>query len=195
MLLSDGNDTTGGGQAEAALAASRGVRIETRRIGPGDVDEVLIERLTTPSTARLGESVRSSRRSARPSPRPATVRLFADGALVADAPVELSAGFNTVTFDDVKPTEAGFHTFRAVVEAARDTFSENDRADSNTIVKGEPRTLVLAGNDEVAAELVAALREPAPAGRHDRPGGAADRLRQPRRHTTASSSSTSRGCA
>src|SRR4029079_1967300 len=57
VLLSDGNDTTGDGQAEAALAASRGVRIETRRIGFGDVEEVLIERLTTPSTARLGEAV------------------------------------------------------------------------------------------------------------------------------------------
>ena len=44
-----------------------------------------------------------------------------------------------------------------MVEAARDTFSENDRADSNTIVKGEPRTLVLAGDDAVAAELVDAL--------------------------------------
>ena len=86
----------------------------------------------------------------------ATVRLFADGTLVATQPVELAAGSTTVTFD-VKPTEAGFHTFRAVVEAARDTFSQNDRADSNTIVKGEPRTLVLAGDDKVAAELVAAL--------------------------------------
>ena len=44
------------------------------------------------------------------------------------------------------------------MEAARDTFSQNDRADSNTIVKGEPRTLVLAGDDKVAAELVAALK-------------------------------------
>nr|MBA3236707.1 VWA domain-containing protein [Chloroflexota bacterium] len=57
VLLSDGNDTTGGGQVEAALAAARGVQVQTRRIGPGDVDEVLVERLTTPSTARLGESV------------------------------------------------------------------------------------------------------------------------------------------
>ena len=56
------------------------------------------------------------------------------------------------------PTEAGFHTFRAVVEAASDTFSQNDRADSNTIVKGEPRILVLAGNQAVAAELVKALK-------------------------------------
>jgi uncharacterized membrane protein len=157
VLLSDGNDTAGGGQAEAALAASAGVQIETRRIGPGDVDEVLIERLTTPSTATLGESVQATVEIRSSVAQTATVRLFADGALAATQPVQLGVGVTRVTFD-VIPTEAGFHTFRAVVEAARDTFSQNDRADSNTIVKGEPRTLVLAGNDTVAAELVAALR-------------------------------------
>jgi uncharacterized membrane protein len=157
VLLSDGNDNTGDGQAEAALAAARGVRIETRRIGPGDVDEVLIERLTTPSTARLGESVSVVAEIRSSVAQTATVRLFANGALLQTEPVELTAGLNTVPLDDVKPTDAGFHTFRAVVEAAQDTFSQNDRADSNTIVKGEPRTLVLAGNDEVAKELVAAL--------------------------------------
>ncbi len=156
VLLSDGNDTTGDGQAEAALAASRGVRIETRRIGPGDIDEVLIERMTSPSTARLGESVPVVVDVRSSVAQTATVRLFADGALAATQPVDLSAGVTTITFD-VTPADAGFHTFRAVVEAARDTFSENDRADSNTIVKGEPRTLVLAGDDTVAVELVAAL--------------------------------------
>ena len=76
----------------------------------------------------------------------ATVRLYADGTLVKTQPVELTAGLTRVTFT-LTPAEAGFHTFRAVVEAGRDTFSQNDRADSNTIVKGEPRTLVLAGDD------------------------------------------------
>jgi uncharacterized membrane protein len=156
VLLSDGNDTTGGGQAEAALAAAQSVRIETRRIGPGAIDEVLVERLTTPSTANLGESIEAVAEIRSSVAQPATVRLFADGALVKTQPVDLEVGVTRVTFD-VTPTEAGFHTFRVVVEAARDTFSQNDRADSNTIVKGAPRTLVLAGDDKVAAELVAAL--------------------------------------
>jgi len=158
VLLSDGNDTTGGGQTEAALAADRGIQIETRRIGPGAIDEVLVERLTTPSTARLGESVEAVAEIRSSVAQTATVRLYADGTLVKTQPVELTAGLTKVTFD-LTPTEAGFHTFRAVVEAGRDTFSQNDRADSNTIVKGEPRTLVLAGDDAVAAELVKALKE------------------------------------
>jgi len=156
VILSDGNDTTGDGQAEAALAASRGVRVETRRIGLGEIDEVLVERLTTPSTARLGESVPVVAEIRSNVAQTSTVRLFMKGEQVASQPVELSAGVTRVTFD-VKPSEAGFYPFRVVVEAALDTFSQNDRADSNTIVKGEPRTLILAGNDEVAKELVAAL--------------------------------------
>ena len=156
VLLSDGNDTTGTGQAEAALAATRDIQIETRLIGLGTSDEVLVERLTTPSTANLGESVEAIAEIRSSVAQPATVRLFADGELVATERVSLDAGVTRVIFD-VTPTEAGFHTFRAVVEAARDTFTENDRADSNTIVKGEPRTLVLAGNEAVAAELVDAL--------------------------------------
>ena len=57
VLLSDGNDTTGSGQSEAALAAARGIQIETRAIGPGAADEVVVERLTTPSTAKIGEQL------------------------------------------------------------------------------------------------------------------------------------------
>ena len=158
VLISDGNDTTGRGQREAALAAARGIQVETRVIGLVDRDEVLIDRLTTPSTARLGEEIEATADITSSIAQAATVRLFADGALVATERVNLKAGTNRIVFR-VKPTEPGFHTFRAVVEAAADTFSQNDRADSNTIVKGEPRILVLAGNESVAAELVSALKK------------------------------------
>jgi uncharacterized membrane protein len=158
VLLSDGNDTTGAGQTEAALSAARGVQVETRVIGLEGRDEVLVERLQTPSTARLGEEIEATVEIRSTVAQPATVRLFADGTIVATERVDLVAGLNRITFR-VKPTEAGFHTFRAVVEAAQDTFSQNNRGDSNTIVKGEPRILVLAGDERVAAELVAALEK------------------------------------
>jgi uncharacterized membrane protein len=156
VLLSDGNDTTGGGQAEAALAATRDIRIETRLIGLGGSEEVVVERVTTPSTSNLGESIEVVAEIRSSVRQPAAVRLFADGEAVATERVTLEEGVTRIVFD-VTPAEAGFHTFRVVVEAARDTFSENDRGDSNTIVKGEPRTLVLAGDEVVADELVAAL--------------------------------------
>ena len=156
VLISDGNDTTGRGQQEAALAAVRGIQVETRAVGLEARDEVLVDRLQTPSTARLGETVEAVATIDSSVDQPATVRLYADGGLVAANALDLLAGSNRIVFE-VIPAEAGFHTFRVVVEAARDTFSQNNRADSNTIVKGEPRILVLAGNTAVAAELVAAL--------------------------------------
>ncbi|HEY7130960.1 MAG TPA: VWA domain-containing protein [Candidatus Limnocylindrales bacterium] len=157
VLLSDGNDTTGSGQSEAALAAARGIQVETRAIGLGAANEVLVDRLTTPSTARIGEEIEATADVRSTIAQPATVRLYADGAQVAVKTVDLQTGSNRVTFL-VKPTEPGFHIFRAVVEAGRDTFSQNNRADSDTIVKGEPRVLVLAGDEQVGAELVGALR-------------------------------------
>ncbi|HXG39428.1 MAG TPA: VWA domain-containing protein, partial [Candidatus Limnocylindrales bacterium] len=156
VLLSDGNDTTGAGQTEAALAAARGIQVETRAIGLAGRDEVLVERLRAPSTARLGEEIELVAEVRSTVAQPATLRLYADGALAATERVSLEAGPNAVTFR-VTPGEAGFHTFRVVVEAARDTFGQNDRGDAHTIVKGEPRILVAAGDREVATELVGAL--------------------------------------
>jgi Ca-activated chloride channel family protein len=167
VLLSDGNDTTGRGQREAALAAARGIQVETRAIGLVDSDEVLVERLRTPSTARLGEEIPVDAIIDSSVAQPATIRLFLNGQLAGTQQIDLKAGSNSVTFScpadpkaacALRPTQAGFYRFRVVVEAARNTFSQNDRADSNTIVKGEPRTLVLQGDEKVAAELVTALK-------------------------------------
>jgi uncharacterized membrane protein len=158
VLLSDGNDTSGRGQSEAALAAARGVQVETVVTGPGaSADEVVMERLHTPATARVGEEVEVTATIRSSVEQPATVRLFGDGRQLQEKQVALEAGTNSVVFT-IRATEAGFHTFRAVVDAAHDTFAQNDRADSDTIVKGDPRILVVAGNEPVAANLVAALQ-------------------------------------
>jgi uncharacterized membrane protein/Mg-chelatase subunit ChlD len=157
VLLSDGNDTTGSGQTEAALAAARGIRVETVLTGLEGRDEVVVERLTGPSTARLGEEIEVSGDITSTVAQPATVRLFVNGELARTQPLELAKGPNRVTFT-FTPKDPGFLRFRIVVEASRDTFNQNDRADANTIVKGEPRVLVVKGDEDVAAQLVAALK-------------------------------------
>lgn len=156
VLLSDGNDTTGSGQTEAALAAARGIQVQTHLTGLAGADEVLVERLTAPSTARLGEQVQVSADVTSTIAQPATARLFVNGDLAATQPIALVAGPNRLDFL-FTAKEAGFLRFRVVVEAARDTFNQNDRADANTIVKGEPRVLVVKGDEDVAQQLVAAL--------------------------------------
>ncbi len=156
VLLSDGNDTTGSGQSEAALAAARGIQVETVLTGLGGRDEALVQRLTSPSTARLGESVDVSGDITSSVEQPATVRLFVNGELAGTKEVALDAGTTRVTFN-FTPKDPGFLRFRMVVEAARDTFNQNDRAEANTIVKGEPKVLVVKGDETVAAELVTAL--------------------------------------
>ena len=157
VLLSDGNDTTGAGQAEAALAAAQRIQVQTHVIGLGGAAEVLVERVTTPTTAHIGEDIEAKAVITSTVAQLATVRLFADGGLVATQQVNLAVGQTTVTFQ-VKAKDAGFHIFRVVVDAGQDTFSQNNRADSDTIVKGEPRILVVAGDPAVGSQLVGALR-------------------------------------
>ena len=157
VLLSDGNDTTGSGQSEAALAAARGIQVQTHLTGLAGRDEVLVERATSPSTARLGESITVAADITSTVAQPATIRLFVNGELAKTLQANLAAGPNHVQFE-FQPRDAGFLRFRIVVEAARDTFNQNDRADANTIVKGEPRVLVAKGDEEVAKQLVEALK-------------------------------------
>jgi uncharacterized membrane protein len=82
--------------------------------------------------------------------------LFGDGSQIASQGVELAAGTNRVVFT-TRATEAGLHTFRVLVEAEHDTFAQNNRGDSHTIVKGDPRVLLVAGNAQASGNLRAAL--------------------------------------
>ena len=157
VLLSDGNDTTGSGQTEASLAAARGIQVETVLTGLNGADEVLVERLTAPSTARLGESIDVTADVTSTVAQPANLRLFVNGELSATKAVDLAKGPNTVVFS-FTAKDPGFLRFRVVVDAARDTFNQNDRADASTIVKGPPKILVVQGNADVAAQLVSALK-------------------------------------
>ena len=156
-------------------------RIETRAIGLVDVDEVLVERLTTPSTARLGEndpgrSPTSARRSpSRPrsgcSPTARWSRTAAGRARGRRHPGHVRRQAHRGRL----PHASAPSSRPPATRSARTTGPTRTR--SSRASRGRWSS---PANDGVAAELVAALEGPAPAGRHDDPRGAPDRPREPR---------------
>lgn len=157
VLLSDGNDTTGSGETEASSAAARGIQVETVTGGLGDQDEALVDRLAAPSTAHVGDRIELTATITSTVAQTATVRLFVNGEMAESRPLPLQAGETTTTFS-FTAKDAGFLRFRVVVDAPRDTYAQNNRADASTIVKGPPKVLVVQGNQDVGAQLVAALK-------------------------------------
>ena len=156
VLVTDGNDTTGRGQSEASLAASRGVQIETFVVGLGAADETIVQRVHSPATARVGEDIQIEVTISSTVAQPASVRLFGDGTQIGVQNVNLTPGLNSVVFT-TRATEAGFHTFRARVEAEHDTFAQNNFGDSHTIVQGDPRILLISGSVEAGDNVREAL--------------------------------------
>ena len=163
VLLSDGNDTTGSGQSEAALAAARGIQVETRpRPASPAATRSSSSGSTAPSTARLGESIDvSRRRHLDRSPSPPPCGCSSTASWPAPSPWT-SRRARPGSRSTSRPRTPGFLRFRMVVEAARDTFNQNDRAEANTIVKGEPRVLVVKGDEDVAARAGHRARDRAP---------------------------------
>jgi hypothetical protein len=157
VLISDGNDTTGRGQSEAALAAARGIQIETFTVGLGAADEVIVQRVHSPATARVGEEIQVEGTISSTVAQKATVRLYANGVQVGVTEVDLAAGLNRVEFT-TRAREAGIQAFRMRVEAAGDTFAQNNYGDSHTVVKGPPRVLLVSGTQQAGANVLAALR-------------------------------------
>ena len=149
--------------------------------GLGGRDEALVQRLTSPSTARLGESVDvSARRHLDRSPSRRPCACSSTASWPAPKPVDLDGRRQPGRRSSSRAKDAGFLRFRIVVEAARDTFNQNDRADANTIVKGEPKVLVVKGDEDVAAAARRRARDRAPGRGHGDPRGAPVGPRRPR---------------
>ena len=158
VLLSDGNDTAGGGEQAILAAAQRGVRLDIVRPDEATFGEALVDGVDAPAGARVGETVELSVRVRSTVRTSATLRLLADGGTVATRRLQLEPGSITVPFT-IETDEPGFHVFRAVLEPASDHFAENNAADAYVLVTGEPQVLVATDDAGRAVDFLDALSE------------------------------------
>lgn len=158
VVLSDGNENLGDALEESLSASSNDIAIDVVPLTSPQRREVLLERLTLPSEAKIGEPVEVKVVARATQNADGQIKLFRDGKLLGNRSVRLNEGKNVFTFPQTVE-EAGAATFEARLETNKgaDTNSENNRALGFVNVQGKPRVLLVSNDREQTRFLTNAL--------------------------------------
>ncbi len=169
LLISDGNQTDGNVLQAAETAKAQGVPIDVLPVRYKYENEVLVDRVVAPATAREGETInlRVVLQATKASRGRLTV-LMNDQPLDLDpdspaeaARVTLKGGLNVLELP-VKVQRAGPQKFDAVFEPegpSDDAVTQNNQSGVVTIVSGEGRILVLCQKPEENQPFLDALEK------------------------------------
>ncbi|HEX6290625.1 MAG TPA: VWA domain-containing protein [Herpetosiphonaceae bacterium] len=158
VLLSDGAETRGQALEAATLARTAGVPIETvSLIGPPVAEDVALEALEAPATAREGQQVRLTLQARSGRPTSAELQVLLDRQPVLQTTVQLNAGLNQIPVTVPAPGP-GFHAWEARLLAPDDTIGANNVQFGFSEVRGAARVLLVEGAPGRGANLSAALQ-------------------------------------
>ncbi len=172
VIASDGNETVGSLLQVASAARAAGHPVDVLPLRYRYPQEVIVERLMVPATARQGQVISVRVVLHATSPTSGMLYLSMDGEPIDISPddpsmgvlVELEAGQNIVTRQvyaqshGPKRFEARFEPIVRAGTPVGDSISENNRALGVTFVSGEGRILVVREDPEESALLVRELR-------------------------------------
>lgn len=168
LIVSDGNETAGDLLSAASAAKAKGIPIDVLPLRYKYDNEVTVERLVAPSTARVGQNI--NLRVLINSQKPARGRLSllvngVDVDLDPSSPetsrvVDVKAGLEAIVIPITLPF-AGPQQYEAtfVPEEGADSIADNNRAMAVTFVSAEGRVLVVAPDEQEVGSLLRALRE------------------------------------
>ena len=156
VLLSDGQETAGRAVDEAQYLAQQGMQVSIVPLGATDLREVLVDSLDAPGYVRLGETYDVSVSIYSTHATQATLHVLVDDRPVSEQVIQLQAGGNRFGVT-LTAAALGFHTYHARVDAAGDTYAQNNDGYGYSVVKPAGRVLAIAQKAEEAAPIVAAL--------------------------------------
>jgi uncharacterized membrane protein len=159
VVLSDGSENLGDALAEAQVARNNDVAIDVVPLSSPQQHEVLLEKLTLPNEAKIGEPLEIKAIARATQDTTGQIKLFRDGKYLGSRDVKLSRGKNVFVFPQ-EVSQAGSATFEAQIEAPRgmDSVAENNRALGFVNVQGRPRILLVDNDPNQARFMVNALR-------------------------------------
>ena len=156
LLLSDGNETHGDAINMAKRLSQQGIKIFTQSYDAEQREEVLLEDLLVPTEVKKGQSFAVTAIAHSTQTNSSSFTLYRDGFKVAEQSLDLKPGANSVTFTETQANE-GLTRYELRVTASHDFYADNNVASGIVSVAGEPKVLLLEGNERDARYLARAL--------------------------------------
>jgi uncharacterized membrane protein len=158
VVLSDGIQTIGNAEAKAQLAEASGVEISYVLFAREASPDIRIAEFTSPARVNEGQEFDINITIEADEASDATLLIYARNELIREEVVNLRTGRNSYTLTQ-HSGQTGFLNFSAqlIVAGASDAFTQNNRLGTFSEVIGQPRVLILSGNQQEISNLVSAL--------------------------------------
>ncbi len=157
VLLSDGNENMGDAMAAVLAARRLGVTLDVLPMGVSRANDVAVQKVQLPARLKKAQAFEVKIFVQAEAAQTATVRLYRNDQYLGEQKVELSAGKNLFSFPQTL-TEPGFYSYDVRVDAPGDPLPQNNRATGFTIVRGDPRILVVSDDPEQDKQLAASMK-------------------------------------
>jgi uncharacterized membrane protein len=157
VLLTDGNENVGDSMSAVLAAKPLGVSVDVVPMGVSRANDVSVQKVQVPGRLKKGQTFDVKIFVQADQAQTSTVRLYRNDQFLGEQKVQLSAGKNLFSFPQ-NLTDPGFYSYDVRVDAPGDPLPQNNRATGFTIVRGEPRILIVSSNPEEDRQLAAALQ-------------------------------------
>lgn len=156
VLFSDGNETDGDALETARRLAEQGITVHTKAYTREEKPEVLLDDLQVPPEVKRGQSFNIQAIAHATRETAGQFVLYRDGFKVAEQEIALKPGPNALSFDERNPPD-GLVKYELRVSAPDDYFADNNVSAGMVFVAGEPRVLLLEGQEREGRHLARAL--------------------------------------
>jgi uncharacterized membrane protein len=157
VLLTDGNENVGDAMSAVLAAKPLGVSVDVIPMGVSRAGDVSVQKVQVPPRLKKGQPFDVKIFVQADRNQTATVRLYRNDQFLGEQKVDLTAGKNLFSFPQ-SLSDPGFYSYDVRVDAPGDPLPQNNRATGFTIVRGEPRILVVSANPEEDRQLASALQ-------------------------------------
>jgi len=157
VLLSDGNENRGEARNLVDYLKKNKVRVNVLPLSGGEKKEALLKEMILPPQVKRGEKFKISIVAQSSFETEGILKLYLNGEFLEEKKVKLEPKEKLFSFVG-KLEKSGFYTYKALLQVWPDNISSNNQIYGYTVVKGEPKVLLLTKNKEAIKNLVELFR-------------------------------------